>query len=197
MRATSFFRSPATISPPGRAPFARSAALPPAATRHRRSGERRGGDRWPAARGKLCRHQRRPHLHLHPLQAEIVEPVRPALLMIAGLVVVVLLIAGVNLTNLLLARAVSRAREMAVRGALGASRWRLARASIVEASLLAAVGAVPPSWSRRRSFVASRTFRRRASTARRAGDRLARADDTRTRCRGCDHQRRFDPVLLW
>ncbi len=78
---------------------------------------------------------------LHPLQAEIVEPVRPALLMIAGLVVVVLLIAGVNLTNLLLARAVSRAREMAVRGALGASRWRLARASIVEASLLAAVGA--------------------------------------------------------
>ena len=78
---------------------------------------------------------------VHPLREEIVESVRPALLMIAGLVVVVLLIAGVNVTNLLLSRAVSRAREMAVRGALGASRWRLARASMVEASLLSGIGA--------------------------------------------------------
>jgi putative ABC transport system permease protein len=78
---------------------------------------------------------------LHPLRDEIVEGVRPALLLITGLVVLVLLIAGVNLTNLLLARAVSRAREVAVRGALGASRWRLARASMVEAGVLSIAGA--------------------------------------------------------
>ncbi len=78
---------------------------------------------------------------VHPLQNDIVEGVRPALLLISGLVVLVLLIAAVNVTNLLLARAVSRAREVAVRGALGASRWRLARASIVEATLLSVVGA--------------------------------------------------------
>jgi putative ABC transport system permease protein len=78
---------------------------------------------------------------VHPLQDEIVDGVRPALLLISGLVVLVLLIAGVNVTNLLLARAVSRAREVAVRGALGASRWRLARASMVEAMLLSTIGA--------------------------------------------------------
>jgi putative ABC transport system permease protein len=76
-----------------------------------------------------------------PLQEEIVGGARPALLLVSGLVALVLLIAGVNLVNLLLARAVSRAREVAVRGALGASEWRLARASMVEAGVLALAGA--------------------------------------------------------
>lgn len=79
---------------------------------------------------------------LTPLRDDIVRPVRPALFLIAGLVAVVLLIAAVNLTNLLLARAITRAREVAVRAALGANAWRLARASLVEAALLAVIGAV-------------------------------------------------------
>lgn len=79
---------------------------------------------------------------LSPLHDDIVGSVRPALYLIAGMVLLVLLIAGVNLTNLLLARAMGRAREVAVRSALGAGVWRLARASLVEAGVLAAVGAI-------------------------------------------------------
>ncbi|HYE88144.1 MAG TPA: ABC transporter permease, partial [Vicinamibacterales bacterium] len=76
------------------------------------------------------------------LQNDVVRAIRPALFLIAGLVVLVLLIAAVNLTNLLLARAIAQAREVAVRAALGAGVWRLARASLVEASVLAALGAL-------------------------------------------------------
>jgi putative ABC transport system permease protein len=79
---------------------------------------------------------------LAPLRDDIVGSVRPALLLIAGLVVVVLSIAAVNLTNLLLARAIARAREVAVRSALGANAWRLMRASLVEAALIAMAGAI-------------------------------------------------------
>lgn len=78
---------------------------------------------------------------LSPLQFDVTAGVRPALFLIAGLVGLVLLIAGVNLTNLLLARAMARAREVALRSALGAGVWRLARASLVEAAMLAAIGA--------------------------------------------------------
>jgi len=79
---------------------------------------------------------------LQPLHSDITGSVRPALYLIAGLVSVVLLIVAVNLTNLLLARAIARAREVAVRSALGAGAWRLARGSLVEAALLAAAGSL-------------------------------------------------------
>ncbi len=79
---------------------------------------------------------------VHPLQGDLTQGVRPALLAVLGAVLLVLLIACVNVANLQLARGVHRRAEFAMRAALGAPRSRLARQLLTESLLLAAVGCV-------------------------------------------------------
>jgi putative ABC transport system permease protein len=79
---------------------------------------------------------------VNPMQAQLVSEIKPALTMLLGAVIFVLLIACGNIANLMLTRATARQREIAIRMSLGASDWTIIQQLIVEGLVLSLTGAV-------------------------------------------------------
>lgn len=80
------------------------------------------------------------HIRIEPMRQHMVAEARPAILALVGSVIFLLLVACANVANLLLVRASLRNRELAVRAALGAGRWKLMSPILAEAVWLAVLG---------------------------------------------------------
>lgn len=92
-------------------------------------------ERYPKVIGKRV-------INLTPVRELFVRDARKTLWLLLGIVGAVLLIACVNVTNVLLARATTRQREIAIRSALGANRWLIVQQLLIESLLLALAGGV-------------------------------------------------------
>ena len=127
--------------PRNRRPFTLIARLAPGATLDEANAELAAiAARTTAAHAAEFEEYQGWRLTATPWSEALMRDVRPAAWLLLGAVGLVLLIACANLSNLFLARSSTRQREMAVRLALGAARWRIARHLLAEVALLAMAG---------------------------------------------------------
>ena len=122
-----------------------------------------------------------------PVRDYLLGPTRPYMLALLGAVFFILLIACVNVANLLLVRGESRRKEFAIRTALGASGNRVVRQMLTESMLYAVLARRSESRSRGLEFADSssmhrETFRALATSASTIGYRVHRADDVGDGC---------------